>query len=76
MHLQILQTWPRERQALAIRVHNMLQNNRKRFFFSQNWFDNDAKKRFQRYFLFAPVEDEMTKTGTADLVKCASKIYF
>ena len=27
-------------------------------------------------FLFAHVGDKMTKTGTADLMKCASKIYF
>ena len=27
-------------------------------------------------FLFACVRDKMTKTGTADLMKCASKIHF
>ena len=27
-------------------------------------------------FLFARVGDKMTKTGTTDLMKCASEIYF
>ena len=52
----------------------------KRNLLSQNWSDNDAKKNrlhdFLRSFLFARVGDKMTKTGTADLMKCASKIYF
>ena len=38
-----LRTWPRGRQALAIRAHNLFQNNGKRNFFLQNWSDNDAK---------------------------------
>ena len=33
-------------------------------------------KIFLRYFLFARVGDKMTKTGTADLMKCASKSIF
>ena len=50
MHPQILQTWPRGRQALAIKAHNLFQNNGKRNLFSQNWSDNDAKKnRLQDY---------------------------
>ena len=44
MHPQILRTWPRGRQALAIRAHNLFQNNLKRNLFSQNWSDNDAKR--------------------------------
>ena len=80
MYPQILQTWPRGRQTLAIRAHNLFQNNGKGNLFSQNWSDNDAKKNglpdFYDIFLFARVGDKMTKTGTADLMKCASKIYF
>ena len=36
------------------------------------------KKRLQDFYdiVFARVGDKMTKTGTADLMKCASKIYF
>ena len=45
MHPQILRTWPWGRQALAIRAHNLFQNNWKRNLFSQNWSDNDAKKK-------------------------------
>ena len=56
------------------------QNNGKRNLFSQNWSDNDAKKNrlqdFYDIFLFARVGDKMTKTGTVDLMKYASKIYF
>ena len=53
MHPQILQTSPRGRQALAIRAHNLFQNNEKRNLFSQNWFDNDAKKnRLQDFYYF------------------------
>ena len=44
MFPQILQTWSRGRQALAITAHNLFQNYRKRNLFSQNWSDNDAKK--------------------------------
>ena len=44
MHPQILQTWPRGRQALAIRAHHLFQNKWKRNLFSQNKVDNDAKK--------------------------------
>ena len=44
MHPQILQTWPRGRQALAITAHDLFQNNEKRNLFAQNWSDNDAKK--------------------------------
>ena len=79
MHPQILRTWSRERHALAIRVHNLFQNNWKRNSFSQNSSDDDAKRnRLQDflYFLFARVGDKMTKTGTADRMKCASKINF
>ena len=71
---------PCERQALAIRAHNLFQNNWKRNLFSQNWSNNDAKTNrlqdFYDFFLFALVGDELTKTGTADRIKCASKIYF
>ena len=45
MHPQILRIWPRGRQALAIRAHNLFQTNGKRNLFSQNWSDNDAKKK-------------------------------
>ena len=39
------------RQALVIRAHNLVQNNGKRILFSQNWFDNDAKKnRLQDFY--------------------------
>ena len=80
MHPQILRTWPRGRQALAITAHSLFQNNGKRTFFSPFWSNNDAKKnRLQdllQYFLSARVGDKMTKTSTADLMKCASKIYF
>ena len=47
MHPQILRTWPWGRQALAIRAdraHNLFQNNGKKKLFSQNWYDNEAKK--------------------------------
>ena len=44
MHPQILQTWPVGRQALAIKTHNLFQNNGKRNLFPQNWSDNDARK--------------------------------
>ena len=32
------------RQALAIRAHNLFQNNGGKKLFSQNWSDNDVKK--------------------------------
>ena len=69
----------RGRQVLAIRAHNLFQNNGKRNLFSLNWSDNDSKKNRMHDFydiVFARVGDKMTKTGTADLMKCASKIYF
>ena len=50
MHPQILRTWPRRRQALAIRAHNLFQNNGKRKLFSQNWSENDAKRNRQQDF--------------------------
>ena len=51
MHPQILRTWPRGRQALAIWAHNLFQNNWKRNLFSQNWSGNDAKKnRLQEFY--------------------------
>ena len=51
MHPQILRTWPLGRQALAIRAHNLFQNNGKRNLFSQNWSDKDAKKnRLQDFY--------------------------
>ena len=51
MHPQILRTWPRGRQALAIRAHNLLQNNGNANLFSQNWSENDAKKnRLQDFY--------------------------
>ena len=75
MHPQILLTWPRGRQALAIRSPNLFQNNSKRNLFSQNWSDNDAKKdRLQDFydiFICTCKRDKMTKTGTADHMKCA-----
>ena len=43
MHPQILRTWPRERPTLAIRAHNLFQNNGKRNLLSQNWSDNDGE---------------------------------
>ena len=47
MHPKIVRT-----QALAIRAHNLFQNNGKKHLFSQNWSDNDAKKnRLQDIFL-------------------------
>ena len=57
----------------------MVQNSGKRTLFPQNWSDTDAKKyrlKIFMIFLFACVRDKMTKTGTADLMQCASKIYF
>ena len=51
MHPQILRTWPRGRQALAIGADNLVQNNGNRNLFSQNWSDNDAKKnRLQDFY--------------------------
>ena len=81
MHPQILQTWPRGRQALAIRAHNLFQNNGKRNMFSQNWSDSDAKRKrlqdfYDIFYLHVQLGDKMTKTGTADPMKWASKIYF
>ena len=75
MYPQILQIWLRGRQALAVGAHNLFQNNGKRNLFSKNWSDNDAT-RFVQCFWFAHVRDKMTKTSTADLKKCASKLYF
>ena len=63
-------------------ANNLVQNNGKRNLFSQNWSGNDAKNnRLQDFydvfdFWFADMTDKMTKTGTADLMKWASKIYF
>ena len=68
MHHQILRTWPRGRQALPIRAHNLFQNNGKRNLFSQNWSENDAKRmgyKISTIVLFARVGDKTTKTGTA-----------
>ena len=80
MHPQILRTWHRWRQALAVRACNLFQNDGERNLFSQNWADNDAKKKslqdLYNIFLFARVGEKVTKNGTADLMKCASKIYF
>ena len=51
MHPHILWTWPRGRQALAIKAHNLFQNNGIRNLFSQNWSDNDTKKdRLQDFY--------------------------
>ena len=51
MHPQILSMWHQGRQALAIRAHSLFQNNGKTNLFSQNWFDNDAKKnRLQDFY--------------------------
>ena len=51
MHPQILRTWPRGRRALAIKAHNLFQNNGKRHLFLQNWSGNDAKKnRLQDFY--------------------------
>ena len=78
MHPQVLQPWPQGRQALAIRAHNLFQNNGKRNLFSQNWSDNDAKKnRLQDFYDIIYLH--MQETGwpkLVDLMKCASKIYF
>ena len=58
----------------------MVRNSGKRTLFPQNWSDNDAKtyrlQDFYDVFLFACVRDKMTKTSTADLNECASKIHF
>ena len=58
----------------------MVQNSGKRTLFPQNWSDNDVKKYrlhdFYDIFGFACVRDKMTKTGTTDFMKCASKIHF
>ena len=73
MHTQILLTW------LTIRAHNLFQNDGKRNLFSQNWSSNDARKKgykISMILLFARIGDKMTETGTADLMKCASKICF
>ena len=51
MHPQILRSWPRGRQALAIRAHNLFQNNCKRNLSSQDWSDKDAEKnRLQDFY--------------------------
>ena len=44
MHPQILWTWPRGRQALAIGTHNLAPKDRKRNLFAQNWSKSNAKK--------------------------------
>ena len=50
MHSQILRMASGET-ALAIRAHNLFQNNGKRNLFSQNWSDNDTKKnRLQDFY--------------------------
>ena len=79
MHPQILRSWPRGRQALAIRAHNLSQHNGKRNYktgpiMMQKKIGYKICSFF--FFLSARVGDKMTKTGTADLMKCASKIYF
>ena len=78
MHPQILRIWPQGRPALVVKAHNLFQNNRKSNLFSQNWSNDDAKNRLQDFYniLSARVGDQMTKTGTAELMKYASKIYF
>ena len=77
MHPQILGTWPPGRQTLAIITHNLAQNNGKNNLFSQNWSKNNARKYRQQDFydifkLHMYVKDKMAKSGTADLMKCAS----
>ena len=79
MHPQSLLTLPQGRQALAIGAHNMAQNKGKRNLFSQNWSDNNARKKGYKIptvFLICCIREKMSKTGTADLMNCASKIYF
>ena len=79
MHSQILRIWPRGIQALAIETHNLALDNEKRNSFSLNWSDNDAKKNRQQTFYdisLCRVKDKMPKTGTADLIKCSSNVYF
>ena len=79
MHPQILWTWSLGRQALAIRAHNLFQNNGEKLCFHKIGPILMPKRRgykISTIFLFARVGDKMTKTGTADLMKCASKTYF
>ena len=57
-----------------IGAHNLVQNNGKRNF-SQNLSDNDTKKKgFTISTIFLIRRDY--QNFTADLMKCASKIYF
>ena len=72
MHPQSLWTWPRGRQALTIRAHNLFQNVGKRNLFSQIGSIMMPKRtgyKISMTFLFAHIGDKMTKTGTADLMK-------
>ena len=54
--------------------------NWKRNWFSQNLSNNDPKKNMRHDFydisMIIFVKDKMTKTGTANLSKCAPKFYF
>ena len=79
MHPQILRTLPLGRQALSIRDHNLFRIAGKEICFhkiSPIMMLKRIATRFLRYCLFARVGDKMTKTGTADRMKCASRIYF
>ena len=64
-----------------MRAHNLFQINGKEICFHKIGPIMMEKKKYIGYkismiFLFARVGDKMTKTGTADHMKCASKIYF
>ena len=77
MHPQILRSWPRGGQALGIRAHNLFQHNGKRNYKTGPiMMPKRIGYKICSFFLSARVGDKMTKTGTADLMKCASKIYF
>ena len=76
MHPQILGTWSRRRQALAIGTHNLAHNNGNSNLFSQNWSKNNVNKNRQQdfydIFQVACVKDKMVKICTAGLMKHAS----
>ena len=82
MHPQILRTWPRGRQTLAIRAHNLLQNNGKRNVFAQNWSENYAKRIGYKISTICFIctcrrqDDQNWYSLSADLMKCSSKSIF
>ena len=80
MYPQILRTWPRgDRHCLSEPITCFRIMGKEICFHKIGPIMMPKRigyKIFLPYFLFARVGDKMTKTGTADLMKCASKSIF